>query len=128
MVVLTTDCLLFIEDESPLIFAFEMLLDPKSGINAARSKAMNLQDLISEVCESKSQVIVLEDLAINPEENAIAGLLASSSVLKIIIVLRDSNYIYTFKKEEIMVQSSSDFLNEIRSVSQVQDKEGIDDK
>ena len=112
MVVLTTDCLLFIEDESPLIFAFEMLLDPKSGINAARSKAMNLQDLISEVCESKSQVIVLEDLAINPEENAIAGLLASSSVLKIIIVLREpprGNRSQELKIDSLAVRKEKNF-------------------
>ncbi len=121
MVVLSIDCLFFVKDESPLTLAFEVLLGQKSGINAIKSNAENLTDLVQEVCEQKANVIILEDLAINPKENAIAGLLASKSDLKIIIVLRESNYIYTFKKEEIVVQSSSDLLNAIQYVSQTYD-------
>ncbi len=121
MVVLSIDCLFFVKDESPLTLAFEVLLGQKSGINAIKSNAENLTDLVQEVCDQKANVIILEDLAINPKENAIAGLLASKSDLKIIIVLRESNYIYTFKKEEIVVQSSSDLLNAIQYVSQTYD-------
>jgi len=121
MVVLSIDCLFFVKDVSPLTLAFEVLLGQKSGINAIKSNAENLTDLVQEVCEQKANVIILEDLAINPKENAIAGLLASKSDLKIIIVLRESNYIYTFKKEEIVVQSSSDLLNAIQYVSQTYD-------
>jgi len=121
MVLLSIECLFFVEDESPLIFAFEMLLDTKSGFKAVRSNAENLQALVNEVCELRSQVIILEDLAIKSEDNAIAELLASNSDLRIIIVLRDSNYIYTFKKEEVMIKSSSDFLDAIRTTSQVPD-------
>jgi len=121
MVVLSIDCLFFVKDESPLTLAFEVLLGQKSGINAIKSDAENLTDLVQEVCDQKANVIILEDLAINPKENAIAGLLASKSDLKIIIVLRESNYIYTFKKEEIVVQSSSDLLNAIQYVSQTYD-------
>jgi len=111
------DCLLFVEEESPLTIAFEMLFDAKSGINAVKSNASDLQELINEINDLRSQVVIFEDVAIDSGQNSIAGLLASSSELKIIVVLRDSNYIYTFKKEQTLIQTSSDLLDEIRSVS-----------
>jgi len=111
------DCLLYIDEESPLNIAFETLLDAKSGINTVKSNASDFQELINEIGDLRSQVVILEDMAIDPRENSIAGLLASNEELKIIIVLRDSNYIYTFKKEETLIQTSSDLLDEIRSVS-----------
>jgi len=111
------DCLLFVEEESPLTIAFEMLFDAKSGINAVKSNASDLQELINEINDLRSQVVIFEDVTIDSGQNSIAGLLASSSELKIIVVLRDSNYIYTFKKEQTLIQTSSDLLDEIRSVS-----------
>jgi len=123
MIPLTIDCLLFVEEKSPLNIAFETLLGPKSGIKAIKSNAEDLQGLVDEMHDLKSQVVILEDLTIKPEENFIASLLSSDSELKIIIVLRESNYMYTFKKEEIMIKSSSDLLDAIRSVSQTRDKE-----
>ena len=118
MVVLSIDCLLFVEQESPLNLAFEVLFGSNSGIKAVKSGSENVQELIDEVCNLKSRVIILEDLAVKTGEFTLANLLASSPELKIIIVLRESNYIYTFKKEEIMVESSSDLLEAIRSVTQ----------
>ena len=120
MVALSIDCLIFVEQESPLNLAFEMLFGPYSGINAVKSNSENLQGLIDEVCNLKSQVVVLEDLSVKTGEFSLANMLASSPELKIIVVLRESNYIYTFKKEEIMIESSSDFLEAIRSVSQIE--------
>jgi len=122
MVTLPLNCLYFIKDESPLIFAFDMLLNPRLGIKAVKSNAENIQDLIDEACELKPEVIVLEDAAIETKENVLANLLASSSAKKIVVVLRESNYIYTFKKEEILLASSSDFFEAIQVDVQVQNE------
>lgn len=110
-----TDCLLVIENDSPLNFAMEMLLVPSSGIKAVKSSAGNFQGLVDEVCNLRSQVVIFEDSAIPTEENSFTHLLISNPELKIIVVLRDSNYIHVFRKEEILIQSSSDFLEIIRS-------------
>ena len=112
---LNTDCLLVIENDSPLNFALDMLLVPDSGIKAFKSTADNFQGLVNELCNLKSQVVILEDSTISTEENSVAHLLMSSPELKIIVVLRDSNYIHIFRKDEVLIHSSSDFLEIIRS-------------
>jgi len=114
-ITLSTDCLLFIENDSPLNFALDMLLVPDSGIKAFKSNADNLHGLVNELCNLKSQVVILEDSAIQTEENSVAHLLMSSPELKIIVVLRESNYIHIFRKDEVLIHSSSDFLEIIRS-------------
>jgi len=122
---LNTNCLLLIDEDSPLIIAFDNLFGPNSGINAVKSNAKTLHILTDEVSATKSSVIVMEDLSVDPDENAIADLLASTPDLKIIIVLRESNYIYTFKMEETLIHSSEDFLDAVRKESQPRGKESV---
>jgi hypothetical protein len=94
----------------------EMLLTPETGIRAVKSSASDFQGLIGEVCDSKSQVVILEDAVIAGKENcSLSELLMSNPELKIIVVLRDSNRIHVFRKDEIMIQSSSDFIEAIHS-------------
>ena len=112
---MSTDCLLVIENDSPLNFALEMLLVPSSGIQAVKSSAGDFQGIVDEVCNLKSQVVILEDSAAPSHENSLAYLLMSNPGLKIIVVLKDSNYIHVFRKEEVLIQSSSEFLEIIRS-------------
>jgi len=92
-----------------------MLLVPSSGIQAVKSGARDLQGIVDEVCELKSQVVILEDSATSTEENSLANLLMSNSELKIIVVLKDSNYVHIFRKDEILIQNASEFLEIIRS-------------
>ena len=113
---MSTNCLLVIEDDSPLNFALEMLLAPSSGIIAVKSTASDLQGLVDEVCNLKSPVVILEDAVAMTEKNSLAQLLLSNPELKIIVVLRDSNAIHVFRKDEIMIQSSSDFIEAIQSI------------
>lgn len=114
-VALSIDCLLVIENDSPLNFALEMLFGSSSGINAVKSRANNFQELVDEVCDLNSQVVLLEDSARLNGRNSPAQLLMSNPGLKIIVVLRESNYIHIFRKEEIMIQSSSDLIEAIQS-------------
>lgn len=108
-------CLLVIDNDSPLNFALEMLLAPSSGIQAVKSNAKDLQGVVDEVCKLKSQVVILEDSATPTEEKSLANLLMSNPELKIIVVLKDSNYVHIFRKDEILIQNSSEFLEIIRS-------------
>jgi len=112
---LSKHCLLVIDKNSPLNFALEMLLVPSSGIRAVKSKAEDLQGIIEEMCGLKSPVVILEDTAKPTEENSLAQLLTSNPELKIIVVMRDSNYIHIFRKDEILIQNASEFLEIIRS-------------
>jgi len=83
--------------------------------NAVKSRANNFQELVDEVCDLNSQVVLLEDSARLNGRNSPAQLLMSNPGLKIIVVLRESNYIHIFRKEEIMIQSSSDLIEAIQS-------------
>lgn len=107
---MSTNCLLIIEDDSPLNFALEVLLAPSSGIQAVKSNAADLQDLVNEVCNLKSQVVILEDAATRTEKNSLVNMLMLNPDLKIIVVPRDNNHIHIFRKDEILIQSASDFL------------------
>lgn len=108
-------CLLVIDNDSPLNFALEMLLVPSSGIQAVKSNAKDLQGIVDEVCELKSQVVILEDSATPTEEKSLANLLMLNPELKIVVVLKDSNYVHIFRKDEVLIQNSSEFLEIIRS-------------
>ena len=112
---MSTDCLLVIEKDSPLNFAMEMLLVPDTGINAVNSKASNFQGVVDEVFNMSSQVVILEDSVTPTEEDSLAQLLISKPDLKIIVILRNSNYVHIFRKEEILIESSSELLEIIQS-------------
>ena len=110
-----TDCLFIIDDNSPLNFALEMLFGPASGINAVRSQAVDFQGLVNEVCSLQSPVVLVEDSADANERSPLAQLVMSNPQFKIIVILRDSNYIHIFRKEEVMIESSSELIKAIRS-------------
>lgn len=110
---MSIDCLFLIEKSSPFNFVFDVLFNEDSGIKAAKSDATQLQDLVAEIYKLKPRTIILEDLAIGPGENTLAELLATSLEAKFIIVLRENNYVYTFKLKEVMIQSLSEFLKVI---------------
>lgn len=112
---MSTDCLLVIEDDSPLNFALEMLLVPSSEIKAIKSNAGDFQGVVEEVCKLEAPVVILEDSATPAKDNSLAHLLMSNPGLKIVVVLRNSNYVHVFRKDEILIQSSSEFLEIIRS-------------
>lgn len=112
---MSIDCLLIIENDSPLNLAFEMLFGSDSGVDAVKSNAKDFRGLVDEVCNLKSGVVILEDSATGTEENVLADLLMAKPGMKIVIVLRDSNYIHIFRKDEVMIRSSSDFLEIIQS-------------
>jgi hypothetical protein len=114
MLLLNTNCLLVIDEDSPLNFALEMLLTPGSGVVAVKSNAGDFQDLVDEVCSLQSQVVILEDAAPMTEKNSLAHLLLSNPELKIIVVLRESNTIHVFRKDEIVIQKSSDLIDAIQ--------------
>ena len=112
---LSIDCLLIIENDSPLNFALDMLLVPSSEINAVKSNAVDLQGVVDEISNLKSQVVILEDSATPTRKNSLANLLMSNPELKIIVVLKDSNYVHIFRKAEILIENASEFLEIIRS-------------
>jgi len=120
---LSIDCLLIIENDSPLNFALDMLLVPSSEINVVKSTAVDLQGVVDEVSNLKSQVVILEDSATPTRENSLANLLMSNPELKIIVVLKDSNYVHIFRKDEILIENASEFLEIIQSKQQPNIKE-----
>jgi hypothetical protein len=113
--VLENNCLLIIDRDSPLNFALEMLLVPSSGINAVKSNAQDLQGIVNEVCKLKSPVVIVEDSATPTDDDSLAQLLMSNPDLKIIVVLKDSNYVHIFRKDELLIQNASEFLEIIRT-------------
>jgi|GEM_PF-4399345 len=115
-VALSTNCLIVIEDDSPLNFALEMLLDANSGIKAVKSRANDFQEFVDEVSRLRSEVVLLEDSSTLTGKNSLTQLLMSNTNLKIIVILRDSNYIHIFRKEEIKIQSSSELIEAIQSI------------
>ena len=120
---MSIDCLLIIENDSPLNFALDMLLVPSSEINVVKSTAVDLQGVVDEVSNLKSQVVILEDSATPTRENSLANLLMSNPELKIIVVLKDSNYVHIFRKDEILIENASEFLEIIQSKQQSNIKE-----
>jgi hypothetical protein len=120
---LSIDCLLIIENDSPLNFALDMLLVPSSEINAVKSNAVDLQGIVDEISNLKSQVVILEDSATPTRKNSLANLLMSNPELKIIVVLKDSNYVHIFRKDEILIENASEFLEIIQSKQQSNIKE-----
>jgi hypothetical protein len=112
---LTNHCLLVIDNNSPLNLAMEVLLVPDSGVQAIKSTARNLQGVADEVHDLKSSVVILEDSAISANGNSLAQILMSNQALKIVVVLRDSNYVYIFRKDEILIENASEFLEIIQS-------------
>ena len=120
---MSIDCLLIIENDSPLNFALDMLLAPSSEINAVKSNAIDLQGVVDEISNLKSQVVILEDSATPTRENSLANLLMSNPELKIIVVLKDSNYVHIFRKDEILIENASEFLEIIQSKQQSNIKE-----
>ena len=111
---MSTNCLLVIEEDSPLNFALEMLFSSDAGIKAVKSEARTFQEFVEEACRSKTQVVLLEDAAAPGERNTLTQLLMSTPPLKIIVILRDSNYIHVFRKEEILIQSSAELIEAIQ--------------
>ena len=120
---MSIDCLLIIENDSPLNFALDMLLVPSSEINVVKSNAVDLQGVVDEISNLKSQVVIIEDSATLTRENSLANLLMSNPELKIIVVLKDSNYVHIFRKDEILIQNASEFLEIIQSKQQPNIKE-----
>ena len=112
---MSTNCLLMIKNDSPLNFAMEMLLVPDSGIHAIKSIARDFQGLINEVCDLKSEVVILEDEAAVIGKHSLTYLLMSNPDLKIIVVFSESNHIHIFRKDEVLIQNASEFLDIIRS-------------
>ena len=113
--VLTNHCLLVIDNNSPLNLAMEVLLVPDSGIQAIKSSTRNIQGIVNEIRDLESQVVILEDAAICAEKDSLAHMLMTNPALKIVVVLRDSNYVYIFRKDEILIENASEFLEIIQS-------------
>lgn len=107
---MSIDCLLVIENDSPLNFAFEMLLTPEKGVKATKSSADDFQKLVDEVCEAKPQVVILEDTAMLTEKHSLSDFLFSNPKVTIMVVLRESNHVHVFRREELVIENSSDFL------------------
>ena len=113
---MSLDCLLFLANDSPLQLAMERILTPETGIRAVRSVASNFEGLLREVCDSNSQVVILEDAIVAGEESStLPQMLMLNPALKIIVVLSDSNYVRIFRKDEILIRSAADFLEIIHS-------------
>ena len=110
-----TNCLLVINNDSPLNFAMEMLLVPSSGIKAVKSRARDLQSMINEIHVSQSQVVIIEETATLDNETSLADMHKLNPDLKIILVPRDGNYVHIFRQDEIAIQNASEFLDIIRS-------------
>lgn len=104
------------ENDSPLHLAFEMLLTPEKGVIATKSSAGDFQRLIDEVCETKPQVVILEDTVMLTEKHTLFDLIISNPKLTILVVLRESNYMHVFRNEEVMIGNSSDFLKVLRQI------------
>ena len=112
---MSTNCLLVINNASPLNFAMEMLLVPSSGIQAVKSRAHDLPGMIDEIYASQSQVVIIEETATMDNENSLFDMKKLNPGLKIILVPRDGNYIHIFRRDEIAIQNAAEFLDIIRS-------------
>jgi len=113
--VLSTNCLFFIDNDSPLNLAFESLLVPSSGVIAVKSKAIDFQELINEVDNLNSEVLIIEDTLTMANDNSLADMLILNPELKLIVVLRENNYVRIIRKDEILIKNASEFLEIIRS-------------
>ena len=115
VITLSTNCLFAIKESSPLNLAFETLLVPSSGVAAVKSKAMDLQELVEEVGNLNSEVLIIEDAVITMEESSLAHMLFLNPALKLIVVLKADNHVRIIRKDEIQISSASEFLEIIRS-------------
>lgn len=114
-ITLSTNCLFAIKESSPLNLAFETLLVPSSGVAAVKSNAMDLQELVDEVRNLNSEVLIIENAVITMEESSLTHMLFLNPELKLIVVLKDGNHVRIIRKDEVQIQSASEFLEIIRS-------------
>lgn len=110
------NCLLVSENESPLNMALDRLLSSNPGINVVKWRPTNYQGLIDEICKLKAQLVVLDEFSELAAQNSLTQLLMYHPTMRVIVVQHSTNQLHVFRKDEVMLQSSSDLLAIIESI------------
>ena len=80
------NCLIAIKNDSPLNLPVEMLLAHGFGLQAVRSRAVDFQSLMDEICNLRPRVVMIEDALIMKDCAIVTKILAMDFDLKVVVV------------------------------------------
>ena len=110
------NCLLVSENESPLTMALYGLLCSSPEINVFKRRPTNYQSLIDEIRNLKVHLIILEEFSELAAQDVLTQLLLFHSTMKVIVVQQNTNQLYIFRKDEVMLQNPSELLTVLESI------------
>lgn len=112
---MSANCLIVIDNHSPLNLAVEMFLAPRLSLRAIKSCAIDFQSLVDEIVSLKPQVVMIEDKTIQGDCNLMNKIFELNIDLKVVVVSSETNYIRIFRKDEVLIQNASEFLEIIQT-------------
>jgi hypothetical protein len=86
------------------------------GLMVFESRAQSLADLVKEINDNQADVILLEKSSPFAEERALTKLLMQYPKLLVIVVDENSNWLRTYRREDILMKSPADLISAIQSV------------
>ena len=87
----------------------------ENGPHFGTSQAQSLEELVDEINKNEVDVILVENHYLFSKDETLANLLSLFPKLLVIFVDENSNWIRIFRREDILMKSSTDLLNLIQS-------------
>ena len=109
-------CVLVITINSLLSLALTNLINTSSeGLVVFESSAQDLNELIREINSYEADVLLLERNCAFSDEESLAKLLVSYPELLLIIVNEEDNWMHTYRRKNVLINSPADLLNVIQT-------------
>lgn len=109
-------CVLAIKKDSILGYALTNLIaTAENGLVVIESEAESFEGLVEEINSYEADVILLENSCSFAREEALTKLLIVFPKLLVIIASEESNWLRTFRRQDIFLKSSTDLLDAIYS-------------
>lgn len=110
-------CVLVITNDTVLGYAMTNLFrDSHDGIRVAISQAQTLEDLVMEIQDHQASILLFEKSHPYGGEKELTEIQTLYPNLKMIIVTEESNWMQIIGVRDILMNSSQDLVNLIRSI------------
>jgi hypothetical protein len=110
-------CVLAITKDSVLGRAMTHLItNSEVDLHVVESEAETLVELINEIVYYEADVILLEKSSPFAGKEALTKMLSLYAKLLVIVISDDSNWLHIYRREDILLTSSTDLISVIQSV------------
>ena len=111
-----TPCIVALQRDSLIRHTVANLINSSNDrLTAIESEAENLEELIQEINQYEAKVILFENSRPFAQVSSLLKLLLIQPQVLVIIIEEDNNWLHIFRKENVLLNSTSELLEVIQS-------------